>query len=68
MFFLLSFLGVGLTGLEISYPTAYYNIYLAGRFMLVIAIVLGFMAIPAVILTVHSLEVAEACELIQEGS
>jgi len=68
MFFRLSFLGVGLTGLEISYPAAYNNICLAGRFMLVIAIVLGFMAILAVILIVDSLEVAEAGTRVQESS
>jgi len=67
MFFLLSFLGVGLTGLEISYPAAYNNIYLAGRFMLVIAIILGLMAILALILIVHSFEVAEGRARILES-
>lgn len=60
MFFLLSFLGVGLMGFEVSYPAAYDNIYLAGRFMLVIAIILGLAAILAFILILDSLEVAEA--------
>jgi len=68
MFFLLSLLGVGLTGLEISYPAAYNNIYLAGRFMLVLAIILGLMAVLALILIVHWLEVAEARKRIQESS
>jgi threonine/homoserine/homoserine lactone efflux protein len=67
MFFLLSFLGVGLLGVEISYPAAYNNIYLAGRFMLVIAIILGLTAIPALILILHSLEVGEARGRLQES-
>ncbi len=67
IFFLFSFLGVGLVGFEISYPAAYNNICLAGRFMLVIAIILGFTAFLALILILHSLEIAEARARLQES-
>jgi hypothetical protein len=67
MFFLLSFLGMGLVGFEISYPAAYNNIYLAGRFMLVIAIILGLAAVLALVLSLHSFEVAEARARLQQS-
>ena len=52
VFWLLSFLPVGLEGIKQSSPSTFDNIALAGKFMLIIALMLGVAAILALILIV----------------